>query len=76
MKFLRAIAIIPLFIMFLFIKVTAAAQDVQRITKEELEGKLENPDLVIIDVRSGRDWKSSEAKIKGAVREEPRKARV
>jgi rhodanese-related sulfurtransferase len=35
---------------------------------------MNNPDLVIIDVRTGRDWASSESKIKGAVREEPNKA--
>ena len=38
------------------------------ITKEELKPMLDDPDLVIIDTRRGRDWKSSEFKIKGAVR--------
>lgn len=47
------------------------AKDVPRMTKEELKAMIDNPDLVIIDVRSGRDWKSSESKIKNAVREEP-----
>lgn len=41
------------------------------ITKEELRNELENPDLVVLDVRTGRDWKSSEFKIKGAVRANP-----
>ena len=38
------------------------------ITKEELKPMLDDPDLVILDARLGRDWKSSEFKIKGAVR--------
>ena len=42
------------------------------ITKEELKPMLGDPDLVIVDVRLGRDWKSSEFKIKGAVRSNPK----
>lgn len=53
----------------------AAASEVPRMTKEQLEAMLGNPDVVIIDVRAGRDWKASESKIKGAVREEPKKAK-
>jgi hypothetical protein len=48
----------------------AAAQDVKRMTIEELKGMLGNPDLVIIDVRREGDWKSSTLKVKGAVRED------
>ena len=39
-----------------------------KITKEELRPMLDNPDVVVLDVRTGRDWKASEYKIKGAVR--------
>jgi rhodanese-related sulfurtransferase len=48
----------------------AAAQDVKRMTIEELKGMLGNPDLVIIDARRDGDWKLSKVKIKGAVRED------
>ena len=41
------------------------------ISKEELIKELENPNVVVLDVRTGRDWKSSEFKIKGAVRANP-----
>lgn len=51
---------------------TALAQEVPRITTEEVLGMLGNPDVVIIDVRSGESWNGSELKIKGAVREDPR----
>ncbi len=49
-----------------------SAKSVGIITKEELKKELEDADLVIMDVRSGKDWKSSEFKIQGAVRTNPK----
>ena len=43
------------------------------ITKEELKPIMGNADVAIIDVRKGRDWTSSEFKIKGAVYGDPKK---
>ena len=54
----------------------AVAEEVSRITKEELRAMLGNSDMVIIDVRAGKDWKNSQSKIKGAVREKPKKAKL
>ncbi len=51
--------------------VPANAADVKRITKEELKPVLASPDLVVVDVRKGSDWDSSDAKIKSALREDP-----
>ena len=48
----------------------AGASDVPKISKEELNAMLDNPDLIIIDVRRERDWKSSSMKIRGAVWED------
>lgn len=47
-----------------------AAKDVPLMTKEELQSRLEKGDVVILDVRKGRDWDSSEFKIQGAQRPE------
>jgi len=44
------------------------------MTTEELKAKLSSPDIVIIDVRVGKDWTASELKIKNAVREDPKNA--
>ena len=44
-----------------------------RITKEELRSLLGSPDVVVLDVRVGDEWKKSNEKIQGAVREEPEK---
>ena len=49
----------------------ATAQEIDRIGLEELKGRLGNPDLLIVDVRKSGDWENSNAKIKGAVREDP-----
>jgi rhodanese-related sulfurtransferase len=50
---------------------TPWALDVPRLTKEEVRPLIGNPEVVIVDVRTGRDWDESAAKIQGAVREDP-----
>lgn len=49
------------------------AGSVPRMEKEELNALLGNADLVILDVRTDFDWRQSEFKVKGAVRESPGK---
>jgi len=44
------------------------ADDVPRMDKDELKAILDNPDVVILDVRTSSDWNRSENKIKGAHR--------
>jgi rhodanese-related sulfurtransferase len=51
----------------------AAANEVPRMTKEQLEALLNDPDIVVLDVRRGKNWQESEKKIKGAVRENPKR---
>jgi rhodanese-related sulfurtransferase len=53
------------------LQVSLAKDTVSRITKEELKARLNDPNVVIVDVRLGKDWKASESKITGAVRVEP-----
>ena len=62
--------ILPLLMLLTGIS-SSAAKDVPMMTKEELKAQLDNPDIMILDVREGRDWKSSEFKIKGASRADP-----
>lgn len=50
---------------------TSPAEDVPRITKEELESMLGNPDVIILDVRPVEQWRSSDLKIPGALHENP-----
>jgi hypothetical protein len=49
----------------------ALAADVALMTTDELKAMIDNEDLVVLDVRRGKDWKSSEFKIKGALRADP-----
>jgi len=48
-----------------------AAEDVIRISKEKLEKLIDNPDVIILDVRHTQHWQNSKYKIKGAVRRRP-----
>lgn len=49
----------------------AWATEARRMTKEELRPLLEKGEAVVIDVRAGGDWNSSNEKIARAVREAP-----
>lgn len=49
----------------------AVADNVPLMTKEKLRTLLGDDDTFILDVRAGRDWKSSEFKITVAKRVEP-----
>jgi predicted sulfurtransferase len=51
----------------------ASAAEVPRMTKEELKSMLTDDNVLILDVRAGRDWSGSEFKIQGAVRVDPEK---
>ena len=51
-----------------FTALPALAGDVKRMTTTELKSMLGSSELIILDVRSGRDWSTSELKITGAIR--------
>jgi rhodanese-related sulfurtransferase len=46
--------------------------DVMMMNVDTLKNQLGNDDVVVLDVRTGRDWSSSEFKIKGARRADPK----
>jgi rhodanese-related sulfurtransferase len=50
----------------------AKSAEAPRMPQEELKAMLASPDLIILDVRYGKDWTDSDVKIKGAVREDPK----
>ena len=52
----------------LFITSWAMATSVPTMSIDELKSALGSENLVILDVRQGRDWSTSEFKIKDAVR--------
>jgi hypothetical protein len=70
-EMMKLLPLIISFSMTIGLLVPAFSAEAPRITTEELKALLGNPDLVIIDVRYGRDWTNSDVKIQGAVREDP-----
>jgi len=69
----KRLFIAPLVIFFVvgLLATFAESADVPRMKKDELKAMLDNPDLVILDVRAEGDWKGDKLKIKGAIREDP-----
>ena len=63
---MKPIKLAALVVMILAFVATAFASDVQRIDKETLKADMGS--YIIVDGRTGSDWKASEFKIKGAVR--------
>ncbi|CAK8723410.1 putative sulfurtransferase [Candidatus Electrothrix aarhusensis] len=60
-----------LFLVTLFLvtgSFAAVAAEVPRMSQEELQAQLSSGEIVVLDARSGKDWKSSQFKIKGALR--------
>jgi hypothetical protein len=53
--------------------VLAAVPQADKITKEELVPLLGRSDVVVVDLRFGRDWTDATLKIRCAVREDPMK---
>lgn len=51
--------------------VPVSASEVMLMDKDELKANLDNPEVVILDVRAGRDWSASELQITGSVRVNP-----
>jgi hypothetical protein len=49
-----------------------ATAEIPLMTTDELRSRLDKPDTVILDVRTGSDWTSSDQKISGAVRSDPK----
>lgn len=50
---------------------SAFAESVPRMSTDELNSRLGQTDLVVLDVRTGKDWNAAKSKIAGAVRLEP-----
>lgn len=69
-RYVKAFHMLLLISLLAGLPVIASASDVPKISKEELNAMLDDPNLVIIDVRRERDLKSSALKIRGAVWED------
>ncbi len=69
-----ALALVTGFVMTLYAQTTLSPDKVPRMSIEELNQQINNPNLIIIDVRTSHDWEDSTMKIKGSIREDASKA--
>jgi rhodanese-related sulfurtransferase len=58
-------------LLFAFAMPAYGGDDAPRISTEELQAMLGSSNLVLLDVRTAKDWKKSDKKIVGAVRVDP-----
>lgn len=66
------IGFISLFAASLVVAAAAFGDDsAPRIEPEQLKEKINQPELILFDVRIGSDWKKSKRKITGALRVDP-----
>lgn len=54
----------------------AFGKDVLRIDSETLKSWLNDPQVIIVDVRQTGDWQGSDKKIKGALRQDPNEVKT
>ena len=54
----------------------SSGQEVPRVDQQTLKGWLNDPQVVLLDVRAPHDWQSSDKKIKGAVRQDPKEVKT
>jgi rhodanese-related sulfurtransferase len=64
---MKRITVLTSILFFLF-TCSVFAGSVGLISKEELKADLGSDNVIILDVRAGRDWSTSEFKIPGAIR--------
>jgi len=71
MKRVLSLAILGVFVVLIACTNMQGANDVPRISKDEMKSKLGSPDVVLLDVRAKHDWERSDEKITGAIRMDP-----
>jgi rhodanese-related sulfurtransferase len=54
----------------------SSGQEAPRVDKETLKSWLADPQVVIVDVRFGKDWQDSNTKIKSAIRHDSKEVQT
>ncbi len=70
-RFLKFLTLTLSIVMLVMFAMPGISAEVPRIAKEKLKSMLEDPDVVILDVRGAKQWEASGRKIKGAAWEDP-----
>ena len=58
-------------LLFAFSMPAFGGDEAPRISTDQLNDMLDSPDIVLLDVRTEKDWEKSDRKIVGAVRVDP-----
>ena len=58
--------------LFAFSMPAFGGDEAPRVSTDQLNEMLDNPDLALLDVRTKKDWNKSDRKIVGAVRVDPK----
>lgn len=67
-------AVLPAILtVFVFMVPVTMAAEVPRMTVDEIKGLLDDPAIIVLDVRTEKDWQAADVKIRGAVRKDPKK---
>lgn len=67
----RFFTTISTLLIMLLVTVGAALANTDIMTKEQLKKAMDEGDVIVLDVRRGKDWSASEFKIRGALRADP-----
>lgn len=67
----QAILASLIFAFVVSLSLTVTAAELSMMSVNQLQRILDNPEIVVLDVRGSKDWTSSDFKIKGAVRRAP-----
>ena len=73
-KLLAQVMVVSLMLAFSW--ACASGQEAPRVDKETLKSWLSDPQVVLLDVRAPHDWQSSDKKIQGAVRQDPKEVKT
>jgi hypothetical protein len=69
--FFSILTLLAVVFLWVFAAAAVASDDVPRMGKQELKRLLGSDDVIILDVRTSREWEDSTSTIKGAIREDP-----
>jgi predicted sulfurtransferase len=63
-------------LMLVFPGAGAGSENAPRLDKETMKSWLNDPQVILLDVRASKDWEGSDKKIKGAVRQDPKEVKT
>jgi rhodanese-related sulfurtransferase len=76
LKRAKLCALVMTVVLMLMFPWACIGENAPRVDQETLKSWLNDPQVVILDVRAPDDWEKSDKKIKGAVRKDPKNVKT